>query len=384
MQKQLTSLLLISALVACGGEAAPKPEPASDGTLTSQNGLKLSPIASGLEFPWGLAELPNGDLLVTEREGRLRYVQAGELRSEPVSGLPTDILVAGQGGLLGIVLDPSFDTNRTLYLSYSKEMAESNTTAVIRATLNADASELENVTEIFSATPRETAYHYGSRLAFLPDGSLLITLGDGYRYMEEAQTVSNLHGKIARILPDGSLPEGNPSLDGAHPALWSYGHRNVQGLIYHPESGKVFAHEHGPKGGDEINIIEPGKNYGWPLITYGINYDGSIITNETEAPGLKQPVVKWVPSIAPSGMAVVVTPAFGDWQGDLLVGAMNGPRGLKLVRVDLDESGSVLGTEDLLEDLEIAYRDVISTPNGVYLATADLDGMVYRLDPVTD
>ena len=177
------------------------------------------------------------------------------------------------------------------------------------------------------------------------------------------------------------MPEDNPfTSGGGNPAVWSYGHRNVQGAVYHAATGTLFAHEHGPKGGDEINVIEPGNNYGWPTITYGINYDGTVITNETEAPGMEQPVVKWVPSIAPSGMAVVETAAFSDWSGDLLVGAMNGPKGQKLVRVDVNADGSLGETEDLLDDLQIPFRDVISTPNAIYVATADLDGIVYRLE----
>ena len=368
-------------LTACAGEAA-APEPEADGTIVSEDGLKLVPIAEGLEFPWGMAALPSGDVLVTEREGRLRLISGGALVATPITGLPDDILVDGQGGLLGITLDPAFADNRKVYLSYSKGMAgDTNTTAVISATLSEDVSALSNVTEIFKGETRSTTYHYGSRLQFMPDGSLMVTLGDGYRYMKDSQDPALLHGKIARIMPDGSLPADNPfATGGGNPAVWSYGHRNVQGIAYHAESGVLFAHEHGPKGGDEINVIAPGNNYGWPTITYGINYDGTIITDETEADGMEQPVVKWVPSIAPSGMAVVTTDAFDDWSGDLLVGAMNGPKGQKLVRVEVSADGTVGETEDLLDDLQIPFRDVISTPDAIYLATADLDGAVYKLE----
>lgn len=384
MFKPMLPLILSAALTACSGAAGPAPEPASDGSLLSKDGLKLVPIADGLEFPWGLAELPNGDVLVTEREGRLRLISGGSLVDTPITGLPDDILAEGQGGLLGLTLDPEFADNRLVYIAYSKDMGDTNTTAVISAELSADASALNAVREIFTAAPRSTTFHYGARLVVMPDGALMVSLGDGYRYMDEAQNVANLHGKIARILPDGSIPADNPDFaEDSHPALWSYGHRNVQGMVYHAESGKLFAHEHGPKGGDEINLIEPGINYGWPTITYGINYDGTIITDETEAPGMEQPIVKWVPSIAPSGMDVVRTPTFSDWQGDLLIGAMNGPRGQKLVRVDLDAQGNVVETHDLLSDLQVPYRDVLSTPNAIYLATADLDGVVYRLEPAS-
>ncbi len=368
-------------LTSCMGQTA-RPEPLEDGSFVSEDGLKLSFVADELEFPWGLAALPNGDLLVTEREGDLRLVRDGALVEAPIAGLPSDILVRGQGGLLGLVLDPDFATNRTLYISYSKDLGDANTTAVISATLSDDASALQNVTEIFLAERRSGAAHFGGRLDFLPDGTLLVTLGDGYRYMQSAQDPKTLHGKLARINTDGSIPEGNPYTDeSGHPAIYSIGHRNIQGLVYDAERDIIFAHEHGPKGGDELNVIEPGLNYGWPVISYGINYDGTIITDKTSEPGLEQPAVKWVPSIAPSGMALVNTDGFEAWSGDLLIGAMNGPAGQKLVRVDLDDAGNVIETVDLLDDLGIAYRDVISTPTAIYVATADLDGAVYKLEP---
>ncbi|MEM8617359.1 MAG: PQQ-dependent sugar dehydrogenase [Pseudomonadota bacterium] len=373
------SLLVLSA---CSGDAAAPTQTDITGTLTSEDGLKLVPLAEGLEFPWAIAELPGGELLVTEREGRLRLIREGALVDTPLAGLPDDILVARQGGLLDILLAPDFETSRKVLLSYSKDLGDGmNTTAVISASLNEELTGLSGVIEIFRGTPRNTAFHYGSRLAFLPDGSLAIGLGDGYRYMQDAQDPNNLHGKIARILPNGTYPDNNPfATGGGDPGVWSWGHRNVQGLIYDETRDMLFAHEHGPKGGDELNVIEAGKNYGWPAISYGIDYDGSIITDKTEAPGMEQPAVKWVPSIAPSGMSLVRTPDFGDWSGDLLIGAMNGPAGQKLVRVDLDETGGVVGTEDLLDDLQIAYRDVLSTERGLYVATADLDGFVYKVE----
>lgn len=380
MIRSSLSILALATLTACGGQAA-APAPDADGSIVSKDGLKLIPVADTLEFPWGMAALPNGDLLVTEREGRLRLIKGGELVGAALTGLPDDILVEGQGGLLGITLDPAFDTNRKLYLSYSKDMGDTNTTAVISATLNQDLSGLTDVTEIFVGAPRETTFHYGSRMVFLPDGSMAISLGDGYRYMQDAQDTSNLHGKIARIMPDGALPADNPFANGGgNPTIWSYEHRNVQGMVYHSGADLLLAHEHGPKGGDELNVIDAGKNYGWPTITYGINYDGTIITEETEAPGMEQPAVKWVPSIAPSGMAVVETAGFEDWSGDLLIGAMAGPKGYKLVRVDVADDGTIGEPEDLMDDLQIGYRDVISTPDAIYLATNELDGVVYRLE----
>lgn len=380
MLRSSISILAMAALTACAGQAAP-PEAEADGSIISDSGLKLVPIAETLEFPWGMAALPNGDLLVTEREGRLRRISGDALVETPLTGLPGDILVEGQGGLLGITLDPAFESNRKLYLSYSKDMGDTNTTAVVSATLADDLSGLSDVTEIFVGSPRETTFHYGSRMAFLPDGSMAISLGDGYRYMEDAQDPTNLHGKIARVMPDGTIPTDNPFADGSgNPAVWSYGHRNVQGMVYHSEANLLIAHEHGPKGGDELNIVEPGNNYGWPTITYGINYDGTIITDDTEAPGLEQPQVKWVPSIAPSGMAIVETAGFEDWAGDLLIGAMDGPAGQKLVRVDMGADGSIGETEDLLEDFQTGFRDVISTPDAIYVATNMLDGVIYRVE----
>ena len=204
MVRSSLSIIAMVSLAACGGQADPPPAEA-DGSIVSSSGLKLVPIAETLEFPWGMAALPNGDLLVTEREGRLRLIRDDTLVEAPLTGLPGDILVDGQGGLLGITLDPGFETNRTLYLSYSKDMGDTNTTAVISATLADDASGLSNVAEIFVGSPRETTFHYGSRMAFLPDVSMAISLGDGYRYLEDAQNPTNLHGKIARIMPDGAI-----------------------------------------------------------------------------------------------------------------------------------------------------------------------------------
>lgn len=350
-------------------------------TITADGGLTLTEVASGLSVPWDMVFLPSGEMLVTERSGAIRVIRDGELLDTAVSGAP-DTLVDGQGGYFAMTLDPDFASNRTLYLAFAKGEPGANTTSVVKGTLSEDASTLSDVTEIFSGTVRETTYHFGGRLAFLEDGTLLVTMGEGFRYMDEAQNPQNYHGTIARINSDGSIPEDNPFADGADgaPAVWSYGHRNVQGLLVDEDRDIVWAHEHGPKGGDELNIIRPGSNYGWPAITYGVNYDGTIITEETEAPGMEQPVVKWVPSIAPSGMALVKGDAWGEWQGDLIIGAMNGPKGQKLVRIDLDESGTVEGTEDLLADLETPFRDVAMSPDGqLFVATANADGVIYEI-----
>ena len=355
---------------------------ATEGTLTSKGGFVLTPVANGLDFPWDMLFLPSGEMLVSERGGSIRVVRDGVLDESPLSGTP-EALVEGQGGYFGMALDPGFDSNRTLYLAYAKGTSSENTTAVIKGVLSKDAAELTDVQEIFAGTPRETSYHFGGRLAFLPDGTLIVTLGDGFRYMDEAQNPMNFHGAIARINTDGSVPEDNPYSDGNEgaPAVWSYGHRNTQGLVYDESRNILWAHEHGPKGGDELNRVEAGNNYGWPEITYGVNYDGTVITEETEAPGMEQPVVKWVPSIAPSGMVLVNSDQWPDWRGDLIVAAMNGPKGQKLVRIDLNEAGEALGTEDLLADLKIPFRDITLGPDGtLYVATANADGVIYSVN----
>ena len=350
--------------------------------VISEDGFRLTPIAEGLEFPWDMLFLPDGTMLVTERSGTIRLVRDGELLPDPLAGTP-EAHVSAQGGYFAMALDPGFASNRKLYLAFAKGTAEENTTAVVSGVLSDDASELSDVQEIFTGAPRETSHHYGGRLAFLPDGTLIATLGEGFRYMEESQNPQNYHGTIVRLNTDGSFPEDNPFVDGENglPGVWSYGHRNVQGLVWDDARETLWAHEHGPKGGDELNRIEAGNNYGWPAITYGVNYDGTIITEDTEAPGMEQPVVKWVPSIAPSGMALVSGDVWSEWNGDLIVGAMNGPRGKKLVHIMLDEEGNVNGQADLMADLEIPFRDVAIGPDGnLYAATANMDGVVYRID----
>jgi aldose sugar dehydrogenase len=376
-----TSILAAAglAIAACSGETIAVP--AADTTMGE---LKLSMVAEGLSFPWAMAFLPSGDMLVTERDGRLRVIRDGTLDPDPLANTPQDVLVENQGGYFDLALDPDFADNRRIYMSYAQGTTEDNRTAVISARLNDDATALEAVTEIFAAKVpgKEGGVHFGSRLAFMEDGTLLVTLGDGFRWMDEAQDPANHFGSIIRIHPDGRVPDDNPDLGGeAAPEIWTYGHRNVQGLVVDAARGRVYAHEHGPKGGDELNLIEPATNYGWPEITYGVNYDGTVITTETSMEGMAQPLMKWVPSIAPSGMVVYRGDHYPGWQGDLILGAMNGPSGRKLVRVDLDDAGDVIGEENLLADRETAFRDVAVGPDDrIYLATADLDGVIYRLD----
>lgn len=376
MRLSITGLAASLLLAACGSAADSTP------SVKSDIKLKLTPVVTEAEFPWGMAFLPNGDLLFTEKEGGLKHVPGGEGKPVAVSGLP-QAYTEGQAGYLGIALDPDFASNRLVYISYSKGDDAANGAAIIHGRLSDDGGALEDVKEIFWADRRDTAYHYGSRLQFGADGTLYATLGEGFKYMEQAQDPKITHGSIIRINTDGSIPADNPFADGAvgNPAVWSYGHRNAQGLYYDAESDTLYETEHGPKGGDEFNIIKKGANYGWPKITYGVDYDGTVITDQTEAQGMEQPLTYWVPSIAPSGLVKLTSDVYPDWKGDMFTGGMNGPAGLKLVRIDM-EDGQVAGREDLLtgDDAGFPIRDVIQGPDGhLYIATKDMDG-IFRVD----
>ncbi len=373
MRPIIPLLPLALIVAACGGPAETTP------VATSDFDVKLTPVVTEAEWPWGLAFLPNGDLLFTEKEGGLKFVAGGEGTPSSVTGLP-EAFIEGQAGYLGLVLDPDFETNRMVYISYSKGDGAANAAAVIKGRLSDDASALQNVEEIFWADARDTAYHYGSRLQFANDGTLFVSLAEGFSFMKDAQDPTNTHGTIVRINTDGSIPADNPFADGeaGAPAVWSYGHRNVQGLYYDTATDTLYETEHGPKGGDELNISTPGANYGWPKITYGVNYDGTIITNETEAEGMVQPLTYWVPSIAPSGLTMLTSDVYPGWKGDLFTGGMNGPAGLELTRIDM-ENGEVVGKQSLFDE-EYAIRDVVQGPDGhLYVATKDFDG-IFRVD----
>lgn len=348
---------------------------------TEQADFRVTTVASGLEFPWSLAFLPGGDMLVSEREGRLRYIEDGTLREAPVAGLP-DILVENQGGLMGLALHPEFADNRWVYFAYAEGTARANHTALARGRLSEDGSALSDVETLFGVNfQKERGYHFGGRIQFLDDGTLLLTLGDGGQYREEAQNLENHMGTIVRLDDDGSVPFDNPyvSASGSQPEIWSYGHRNVQGITINPQTGSVWAHEHGARGGDEINIVQPGLNYGWPLVTYGINYDGTPISDATHGEGLEQPIWFWDPSIAPSGMAFYQGEEFPEWQGDVFVGALAGSM---VVRYEV-EGDRIISEEELLTEHGARIRDVQSGPDGhLYLLTDDLEGSVLRLDAV--
>jgi glucose/arabinose dehydrogenase len=351
-------------------------------TPASLNGaVRVETVAKGLERPWALAFLPDGRILVTERPGRLRIAERDGRVSKPLEGVP-QVLARGQGGLLHVALDPRFSENRFVYLSYA-EPGERNTagTAVLRGRLA--EGKLEDVQVIYRQQPKvEGGNHFGSRLVFGHDGTLFVTQGDRFAYRERAQDLSSGLGKIVRINPDGSVPKDNPFVgrSGTRPEIWSYGHRNVQSAAFHPETGQLWTVEHGARGGDELNHPEAGKNYGWPVITYGIDYSGAKIGEGTAKPGMEQPVYYWDPVIAPSGMTFYTGDAFPDWKGSILIGSLT--PGL-LVRLVLKD-GRVAREERYLGDLGERIRDVQQGPDGlIYLVTDSRDGRILRVRPAT-
>lgn len=336
-------------------------------------------VAGGLEHPWAMTFLPEGQILVTERPGRLRLITDEGLVPEPIAGLP-DLSPVGQGGLLDIALDPEFEQTGWIYLSYSAGGFQGLGTQVARARWQQE--QLTDLEVLFDMEPKTRGgRHFGSRFAFDPAGDLYIGLGDrGQR--NRAQDLGDAAGSTLRLEPDGSVPEDNPFVDrsGALPEIFTWGNRNIQGMAVHPETGAIWTHEHGPRGGDEINILSPGVNYGWPLISYGQEYSGGPVGQGlTAAAGLAQPIYQWTPSIAPSGMAFYQGDAFPEWQGDLFVGALAGRH---LARLELD-GDRVVAEEQLLLNQVGRIRDVRVGPDGhLYLLTDAPNGSLLRLDPV--
>jgi aldose sugar dehydrogenase len=347
----------------------------------SQAPITAETFARGLAHPWGLAFLPDGRLLVTERSGRLRIVSQQGQVSPRVAGVP-EVYASGQGGLLDVALAPDFASSHWLYLSYAEPRGGGrNGTTVARGKFIAagEGARLEDVQVIFRQEPAyASSHHFGSRLVFMPDGSLFVTAGERFAQRDEAQNPSNHIGKLMRLQPDGAAYPGNPNLPGWRPEVWSIGHRNVQAAALNEASGKLWTVEHGARGGDEINIPEAGKNYGWPVISYGRNYDGSKIGVGTRKAGLEQPVYYWDPSIAPSGATFYTGRLFPEWQGNLFVGALAGHALHRLVL----EGDKVVGEEILLSDLGARIRDVRQGGDGaLWLLTDEERGRVLRVVP---
>jgi glucose/arabinose dehydrogenase len=343
--------------------------------------LNVETIATGLANPWALAFLPDGRLLVTERAGRMRIVTRDGKLSPRIEGLPP-IVVRGQGGLLDVVLDRNYAQNKTIYFCFADPVDGGGRTSLASAKLaDGEAPKLEDLKIIFRQEgPLSSGNHYGCRIVQMPDNTLFLTLGDHYGPRDEAQNLANHIGKIVRIRPDGSVPPDNPFVNrqGAKPEIWSYGHRNSQGAAINPASGKLWMHEHGPRGGDEVNIPQAGKNYGWPVIGYGIDYSGARIHEGTQKAGMEQPIIQWTPVIAPSGMAFYSGDLFPQWKGNLFIGGL---ATRILVRLELN-GDKVVKEERLLENLSERIRDVRSGPDGaLWLLTDNTAGRILRVTP---
>ncbi len=348
---------------------------------SSAGDIRVETVAGALSHPWALAFLPDQRMLVTERPGRMRLVTRDGKLSPSLAGVPK-VFARSQGGLHDVALDRGYAQNQTIYVCYAEPVGSGGRTALARARLVDEGTpRLDDVKVIFQQEgPLSSGNHFGCRIVQMPDGNLFLTLGEHFTYRGEAQNLGNHLGKIVRIRPDGGVPPDNPFVgnSGAKPEIWSYGHRNPQGLAINPASGKVWEHEHGPRGGDEINIPEAGKNYGWPVVGYGIDYSGARIHESTHKPGMEQPIYYWVPSIAPSGMAFYTGDLFATWRGNLFVGALAAQL---LMRLELDGE-KVVKEERLLHDLGERIRDVRVGPDGaLWLLTDNSSGRILRVTP---
>lgn len=365
-------LLLPFILVACIDA-----QPAPDVNERSSDEFKIEVVSDQLARPWGVATLPDGRYFVTEMAGTAQII--GDDGLVAVSGLPDDILALGQGGLLGVLLAPDFATSGVVFLSYTYGEEQANGTAVYKARL--ENSTLLDGEVIYKGAAKSGGAHFGGRMVILPDGTLVLSLGDGFSYREKAQVLDNSLGKIVRLNSGGSPAKDNPFMnkEDASPEIYSYGHRNVQGLAFDAPTGRLWAHEHGPRGGDELNIISAGNNYGWPLATTGVDYNGASITPYQTYPGTEPPVYDWVPSIAPSGLVIYRGDLFSAWQGDALIGALANQ---SLWRVDLDGE-KVVGVEKLLADVGERIRDVKIDRDGAVLILSETaeGGRLIRLLP---
>ena len=348
---------------------------------SSAGDLSVETVARGLVHPWSLAFLPDGRMLVTERAGRMRIVTRNGQLSPPLKNLPT-VFASGQGGLLDVILDRDFAQNRTIYFSYAEPFNRGGRTALARARLDNNETQLTDVKVIYRQQgPPSNGGHFGSRIVQANDGDLFVTNGEHLTDRDKAQTLDNDLGKIVHITPDGAPAPGNPfaGRPDARPEIWSYGHRNPQGLAINPADGQLWEQEHGPMGGDEINLIQPGRNYGWPLVCYGVNYDGTPVgTGKATMAGVEDPLWHWTPSIAPSGMAFYTGKLFPKWNGSLFNGALKSEM---LVRLEL-KGNKVVNEEPLLQGLHERIRDVRQGPDGaLYLVTDNSSGRILRIAP---
>jgi aldose sugar dehydrogenase len=372
------AVLAITALAASGSAFA------VDKTFNTEKAkIRVTTFVDGLKHPWGLAELPGGGFLVTEKSGNLRRVTTDGKLSEPLKGMPK-VDSRGQGGLLDVALDPQFQRNRLVYISYSEPGGGGNSTAVARGVLSADGDALSDLRVIFSQKPKvQSTKHFGSRLVFDRDGYLFIGLGERseMQFRTQAQKLDSDLGKIIRIRPDGSIPEDNPFVGqpGAFPEIWSYGHRNIQGAALNPETGMLWTSEHGPRGGDEINIPEAGRNYGWPVVSYGVNYDGTPVdAGKQTAEGMEDPIYRWTPVIGSSGMTFYTGSAIPGWKGNLFNGGLVAE---SIVRLEL-EGNRVVHEERMLGNLGQRIRTVIQGQDGaLYLLTDESSGEILRVGP---
>lgn len=363
-------------------DAAPT-EPA---IARSPNELSPTIVTEGLEHPWGMAWLPDGTIMITERPGRVRLLRDGTLDPDPIPGVP-DVFDQNQGGLMDVALHPQFGENQWVYFTYSEGTASANQTQVARARF--DGTQFSDWTVIFSVNRAKSGgQHFGSRITWLPDDTMLVSIGDGGNppielegelIRNQAQELGSHLGKVVRLNDDGSVPVDNPFVDtaGAEPAVWSYGHRNIQGLAVDPDTGQAWATEHGSRGGDEFNRLQPGENYGWPVVTHSREYSGGEISSERSRPGMVDPLVVWTPAIAPSGLLVYRGDRFPQWQGDLFAGGLVSQ---DVRYLDVDESGAVVNEIPIAIGQRV--RDVREGPDGlIYVLTDEPNGRLVRLEP---
>jgi glucose/arabinose dehydrogenase len=385
MLKVLAALLATLSLAAFAAETSPREQAVASAATgpVVQGAARLERLVAGLQRPWSLAFTPDGEILITEKYRGLRVVRDGRLLPEPVAGGPPNVFAEADSGLLDIALAPDFARSRVLFLSFAEGDAKANRTAIWRARY--ESGRLLDGRVIFRAAPdKEGPGHPGGRLLFLPDGTLLLTVGDGYAYKAAAQDLGSHLGKILRLTPGGAAPPDNPFVgqDGKRPEIWTSGHRNPQGLARDPVSGEVWEHEHGPRGGDEINRLRAGANYGWPLVTHGIDYDLSIISERAFAPGIERSWFFWAPSIAPSGLAVYRGSAFPDWEGKLLVGGLVS-KAVSRMR-PAKQPGFFVEEERMFGSQDKRIRDLRVGPDGyVYVLTDEEAAELWRLVPAT-